>query len=70
VQADTEARLKADDIGKVYVRSKTTDQMVPPSTLVNIRDVAGTEVSTRFNRQRSAEIDGAPAGANARGGKP
>ena len=34
VQADAAARLKAEDIGKIYVRSKTTSVMVPLSTLV------------------------------------
>ncbi len=60
-QADAEARLKAEDIGKVYVRSKTTDSMVPLSTLVTISEVAGAELTTRFNLQRSVEIQGSPA---------
>ena len=61
VQADAAARLKADDIGKVYVRSKTTNEMVPLSTLVTVKDIAGTELTTRFNLLRSVEIQGAPA---------
>ncbi|HSB82274.1 MAG TPA: multidrug efflux RND transporter permease subunit [Candidatus Methylomirabilis sp.] len=61
VQADATARLKAEDIGRVYVRSKTTDQMIPLSTLVTIKDIAGTEITTRFNLLRSVEIQGAPA---------
>jgi HAE1 family hydrophobic/amphiphilic exporter-1 len=61
VQADAAARLRAEDIGKVYVRSKTTNRMVPLSTLVTIKDVAGTELTTRFNLLRSVEIQGAPA---------
>ncbi|MCC7225718.1 MAG: multidrug efflux RND transporter permease subunit [Burkholderiaceae bacterium] len=60
-QADAEARLKAEDIGKVYVRSSTTDSMVPLSTLVTITEVAGAELTTRFNLQRSVEIQGSPA---------
>ena len=60
-QADAESRLKAEDIGKVHVRSKTTDVMVPLSTLVTIPDVTGSELTTRFNLQRSVEIQGAPA---------
>jgi HAE1 family hydrophobic/amphiphilic exporter-1 len=35
--------------------------MVPLSTLVTIRDVAGGELTTRFNLQRSVEVQGAPA---------
>ena len=34
--------------------------MVPLSTLVTVNDVAGTEITTRFNLLRSVEINGAP----------
>ena len=61
VQAEPDARLKAEDIGKVHVRSKTNDVMVPLSTLVTVTDVTGSELTTRFNLQRSVEIQGAPA---------
>ena len=61
VQAESEDRLKADDIGRIYVRSKTTNQMVPLSTLVNIQSIAGTELTTRFNLLRSVELQGSPA---------
>ena len=61
VQAESESRLKADDIGRVYVRSKTTNRMIPLSTLVSVKDVAGTELTTRFNLLRSVELQGAPA---------
>jgi HAE1 family hydrophobic/amphiphilic exporter-1 len=61
VQADATARLKAEDIGKVYVRSKTTNEMIPLSTLITIKDIAGTELTTRFNLLRSVELQGAPA---------
>src|SRR5262245_41156591 len=61
VQADAEARLKAADIGQIYVRSRTTNAMVPLSTLVTIKRVTGTELTTRFNLLRSVEIQGAPA---------
>src|SRR5436190_5852146 len=61
VQADAVDRLKAEDIGRIYVRSKTTNEMIPLSTLVSIKNIAGTELTTRFNLQRSVEIQGAPA---------
>jgi HAE1 family hydrophobic/amphiphilic exporter-1 len=61
VQADAVDRLKAEDIGRIYVRSKTTNEMIPLSTLVTIKNIAGTELTTRFNLQRSVEIQGAPA---------
>jgi hydrophobic/amphiphilic exporter-1 (mainly G- bacteria), HAE1 family len=61
VQADATQRLKADDIGKIYVRSKTTNEMVPLATLVAIKEVSGSELTTRFNLLRSVEIQGSPA---------
>jgi len=61
VQAQPESRLKSQDIGHIYVRSKSTNSMIPLSTLVTVKDVAGTELTTRFNLLRSVEIQGAPA---------
>jgi len=61
VQAESTDRLHASDIGKIYVRSKTTNVMVPLSTLVNVNDIAGTELTTRFNLLRSVELQGSPA---------
>ena len=61
VQAEPEKRLKSEDIGRIYVRSSTTGQMVPLSTLVSVKDFAGTELTTRFNLLRSVEMQGAPA---------
>jgi len=61
VQAESIDRLKATDIGRVYVRSETTNAMVPLSTLVSINDIAGTELTTRFNLLRSVELTGATA---------
>ena len=60
VQADSGARLKPEDIGKIYVKSKTTSEMIPLSTLVTVNDVSGTEITTRFNLLRSVEITGIP----------
>jgi HAE1 family hydrophobic/amphiphilic exporter-1 len=61
VQADAVDRLKAEDIGRIYVRSKTTNEMIPLSTLVTISKIAGTELTSRFNLLRSVEIQGSPA---------
>ena len=61
VQAESIDRLKEADIGRIYVRSKTTNAMVPLSTLVTVNDIAGTELTTRFNLLRSVEMQGAPA---------
>ncbi|HEU5179294.1 MAG TPA: efflux RND transporter permease subunit, partial [Candidatus Polarisedimenticolia bacterium] len=61
VQAEGDARRQPEDIGKVYVRSGTTGNMVPLATLVSITSEAGTEVTNRFNLFRSVEISGVPA---------
>jgi HAE1 family hydrophobic/amphiphilic exporter-1 len=61
VQAEASTRLKSADIGNIYVRSKTTNAMIPLSTLVSIHDTGGTELTTRFNLLRSVELQGTPA---------
>ena len=61
VQAEADYRRRPQDIGEIYVRSKTTDTMVPLSTLMTITSVPGTEITTRFNLFRSVEVSGQPA---------
>jgi HAE1 family hydrophobic/amphiphilic exporter-1 len=61
VQAESTDRLHSEDIGRIYVRSRTTNAMIPLSTLVSVNDIAGTELTTRFNLLRSVELTGAPA---------
>ena len=61
VQADADYRRRPEDIGDVYVRSSTTNTMIPLSTLVTVNSVPGTEITTRFNLLRSVEINGTPA---------
>jgi len=60
-QADADHRRKPDDIGDIYVRSETTNEMIPLSTLVKITSESGTEITNRFNLFRSVEINGVPA---------
>ena len=60
VQAEADYRRKPEDIGDIYVRSNTTNEMIPLSTLVTITSDAGTEITTRFNLFRSVEINGVP----------
>jgi HAE1 family hydrophobic/amphiphilic exporter-1 len=59
-QADAGFRLEPDDIGEIWVRSKTTGDMIPLSTLVTISSQAGTELTNRFNLMRSVEFNGVP----------
>ena len=58
VQSEADYRRKPKDIGDIYVRSRTTNQMIPLSTLVNITSEGGTEITVRFNLFRSVEING------------
>ena len=61
VQSEADYRRRPQDIGEIYVRSKSTDTMVPLSTLMTITSVPGTEITTRFNLFRSVEVSGQPA---------
>jgi HAE1 family hydrophobic/amphiphilic exporter-1 len=61
VQADSEQRRRPEDIGKIFVRSKVSGEMVPLSTLVSINSEPGTEITNRFNLFRSVEFNGVPA---------
>jgi HAE1 family hydrophobic/amphiphilic exporter-1 len=61
VQADADYRRKPEDIGEVYVRSRTSGDMIPLATLVTIALERGPEIITRFNLLRSVEINGSPA---------
>ena len=60
VQAEPAFRQRPEDIGRFYVRSRTTNEMVPLSTLMTVTPAAGTEITVRFNLFRSVEITGVP----------
>ncbi|MGE5801353.1 MAG: efflux RND transporter permease subunit, partial [Gemmatimonadota bacterium] len=61
VQAEPAFRTRPENIGQLYVRSRTTSDMVPLSTMVRVTPSSGTEITTRFNLFRSVEISGVPA---------
>ena len=61
VQAEPEYRQRPEDIGQFYVRARTTEEMIPLSTLVRVKPASGTEITSRFNLFRSVEITGSPA---------
>jgi len=60
VQAESEYRRTPEDIGKVYVRSRT-GEMVPLSAVVTTRYVPGPDLVTRFNNFPAGKITGNPA---------
>jgi len=61
VQADSTYRRSAQNINDFYVRSRTTNRMVPLGALVSARNSSGTEEVTRYNLYRSVVLNGGPA---------
>ncbi len=57
MQAEDSYRTTVEDISRLYVRTQTGD-MVPLSTLINVKEVVGPETITHYNLYRSTEIDG------------
>ena len=66
VQAAPDARRNPDNLKDFYVRN-AKGEMVPLSTLVNVRTAAGPEYTVRFNLYRSAEIIGSASPAYSSG---
>jgi HAE1 family hydrophobic/amphiphilic exporter-1 len=67
VQAEADYRRNPEDIGQIWVRSRTTGDMIPLGTLVTISPQSGTELTNRFNLLRSVEMNGVPARGYASG---
>jgi multidrug efflux pump len=60
VQADAPYRARAEDVGLLKVRSNN-GEMVPLSTLMDVRPAAGPERAIRYNGFLAADISGRPA---------
>ncbi|WP_047536972.1 efflux RND transporter permease subunit [Methylotenera versatilis] len=60
LQAEAEYRMKAEDLGKVYVRSNT-GKMVPLSALSRVSSIVGAEQLERYNGLLSAKVMGSGA---------
>ena len=60
VQAEPQFRARPDDIDQFHVRGRDAD-MIPLSTLVQVRRVSGPEVIYRYNRFRAAQLTGTNA---------
>jgi HAE1 family hydrophobic/amphiphilic exporter-1 len=56
VQAEGEARLRADQLGQFYVRN-AQGQPVPLSAITSIEQRSGPEFTMRYNLYRSAQIN-------------
>jgi hydrophobe/amphiphile efflux-1 (HAE1) family protein len=61
VQAEPEFRDESTDVNRFYVRSTTTGDMIPLSTVASIHPITGPEVIWRYNRFRAVTILGSPA---------
>src|SRR5262245_9144713 len=60
VQADSQARLRLEDIEHMFVRNKD-GQMIPLGTLVKITPTIGPSLISLFNLYPTATIIGLPA---------
>jgi HAE1 family hydrophobic/amphiphilic exporter-1 len=60
VEAEPQYRMDPTDVGLFYVRNRNGD-MMPLSTLVDLRKSSGPEFVTRFNEYRGVEIFAIPA---------
>ncbi|MBO6947177.1 MAG: efflux RND transporter permease subunit [Rhodospirillales bacterium] len=60
VQADAEYRARAEDIGRLKVRSQT-GEMIPLSVLLNVKHDVGPERAMRYNGFLAADVSGAAA---------
>jgi len=60
IQADNAYRLQADDLRHLYVRNQN-GEMVPLNALIQVRQVQGTELVTRYNLYPAASIYGGAA---------
>lgn len=58
MQAEAPFRSNPADLGKVYVRSQTSSQMIPLKALMQVREIVGPELLERFNGYMAARIVG------------
>ncbi|MEO0682909.1 MAG: efflux RND transporter permease subunit, partial [Pseudomonadota bacterium] len=58
LQAREAARATADDLGEMYVRSRSTQRLIPLSALLTTSEGAATPELNRFNRLPAIEISG------------
>jgi len=61
LSSDSSYRSTPDEIGKVYVRSSTTNSMISLSSLMTVKYITGPEQINRFNVFPSAYITGSAA---------
>ena len=63
MQADAAYRSKPDDLGSIYVRSTTTNAMIPLKAMISVDSLIGPEQVERYNGYVAAKVlGGAQAG--------
>ena len=60
IQADSAYRLRPDDLRNLYVRNQS-GEMVPLNALIDVKQVQGTELVTRYNLYPAAAVFGSAA---------
>ncbi|MBI1195039.1 MAG: multidrug efflux RND transporter permease subunit [Gammaproteobacteria bacterium] len=58
IQADAQYRAKPADLGNIYVRSKTTQRMIPLKALITVENIIGPEQIERYDGYIAAKIFG------------
>ncbi len=58
IQADAPYRAKPEDLGSVYVRSATTNTMIPLKALIDVENIIGPEQIERYNTYIAAKVFG------------
>ncbi|NBV54420.1 MAG: efflux RND transporter permease subunit, partial [Proteobacteria bacterium] len=60
-QADAPFRAQVDDILNLKVKSRTTGQLIPLGSLMNVENSFGPDRAIRYNLFRAADINAGPA---------
>jgi hydrophobe/amphiphile efflux-1 (HAE1) family protein len=58
MQADAPFRSKPEDLGRLYVRSASSGQMLPLKALISVRETVGPEQIERYNGHVAAKVFG------------
>ena len=58
IQADAMYRSKPSDLGNIYVRSTTTQKMIPLKALITVTNIVGPEQLERYNGYIAAKVLG------------
>ena len=58
MQADAAYRARPEDLGRLYVRSASSGQMVPLKALISVDSIVGPEQIERYNRYIAAKVFG------------